>query len=221
MDCKPEILKQQYRRRFEGAEEYRERVWQILCEDFFSQYITTDACVLDLGSGWGEFINHVSAGCKYAMDLNPDCKKRLAGNVTFFQQDCSKPWTNLVAQSFDVVFSSNFLEHLSDKTCLELTVSEVYRCLKDGGLFICMGPNIKIVPGAYWDFWDHHIPLTDQSCSELLALTGFSIERSVPKFLPYSMSNKRKPPLFLVRLYLNIPMLWKLFGEQFLVIGRK
>jgi hypothetical protein len=77
------------------------------------------------------------------------------------------------------------------------------------------------VPGAYWDFWDHFIPITELSLSEVLKMKGFSIQSSIPRFLPYSMSNGRTPPLLLVKLYLKLPPLWPLFGKQFLVVGRK
>jgi hypothetical protein len=93
--------------------------------------------------------------------------------------------------------------------------------LKQGGLIVCLGPNIKYVRGAYWDFWDHIVPITEAGLAELLMLKGFSIQLKIPRFLPFSMSTGRTPPLFLVRLYLKLPVVWPLFGKQFLVIGRK
>ena len=41
--------------------------------------------------------------------------------------------------TLDVVFTSNFLEHLPDKASVERTVAEAQRCLKNGGLLICLG----------------------------------------------------------------------------------
>jgi hypothetical protein len=35
------------------------------------------------------------------------------------------------------------------------------------------------------------------------------------------MSTGRTPPLPLVRWYLKLPIVWPLFGKQFLVVGRK
>ena len=220
MDDKAETLRDEYRIRFAGAAEYRNSVWKILCDDYFSRFIPPTAHVLDLGSGWGEFINNVPAGRKYAMDLNPDAGQRLAADTRFLHQDCSQKW-KLADESLDVVFTSNFLEHLPDKAHVERTIAEVYRCLKKDGVFICLGPNIKYVPGAYWDFWDHFIPLTELSLSEVLKLNGFGIEMTVGRFLPYSMSTGRTVPLSLVKLYLKLPVLWPLVGKQFLVLGRK
>lgn len=216
-----ETLKAQYNLRFAANEAYRQQVWKILCTDYFSKSIETDSArVLDVGAGWGEFINNIEAGEKFAMDLNPETMERLSTGIRFLHQDCSQPW-DIESGYLDLVFTSNFLEHLNDKASIERTVAEAYRCLKDGGLLICMGPNIKAVPGAYWDFWDHQIPLTDLSCAELLRMKGFAIERCIGRFIPYSMSTNFNPPLFLMKIYLRFPFLWPLFGKQFLVIGKK
>jgi SAM-dependent methyltransferase len=220
MESPSETLKEQYQLRFSELQEYREQVWQILCASYFSRFIHHDAVILDLGAGWGEFVNHIKAGRKYAMDLNPATPEHLADGITFIGQDCSKPW-KIESGTLDVVFTSNFLEHLQDKPSVERAVAEAHRCLKEGGLFICMSPNMNAVQGAYWNFWDHHIPLTEQSCAELLRMKGFGIVTCLARFLPFSMSGGRKSPLFLVKLYLRLPPLWPLFGKQFLVIGKK
>lgn len=213
-------LERQYQLRFSENEHYRNRVWKILCSDFFARYIPENSKVLDVGSGWGEFSNNVIAAEKYAMDLNPDAKARLSPTINFMHQDCSQPW-GFASESLDVAFSSNFLEHLPDKSCIERTLSEACRCLKNNGILICMGPNIKYVSGKYWDFFDHHLPLTESSIAEVFRLSGFSIELCLPRFLPYSMSTGKNAPLFLVKMYLQLPMLWPFIGRQFLVIGRK
>jgi SAM-dependent methyltransferase len=78
-----------YARRFADNLEYRKRVWRVLIDSFFQQCIPRNAAVLDLGCGYGEFINQVSAGRKYAMDLNPDAPRYLSADVEFIRQDCS------------------------------------------------------------------------------------------------------------------------------------
>ncbi len=70
--------------------------------------------VLDLGCGYGEFINTIRCRNKYAMDLNPDAPRFLSQDITFLHQDCSRRW-QLPDASLDVVFTSNFFEHLPDK----------------------------------------------------------------------------------------------------------
>jgi hypothetical protein len=56
---------------------------------------------------------------------------------------------------------------------------------------------------------------------EILTLTGFAVERVEPRFLPYSMSQGFTPPTAFVSLYIRIPFLWRIFGRQFLLVGRK
>jgi SAM-dependent methyltransferase len=123
--------------------------------------------------------------------------------------------------SLDCVFTSNFFEHLRTKDDLRRTVEQIHRCLRPGGQLICIGPNIRCVPGSYWDFWDHYLPLTERSLGGMLELLGFQIERRVARFLPYQMSGRRPAPLPLVRLYLRLPFVWPIVGRQFLVIARK
>lgn len=220
MKTKSDTLKYEYQLRFSKTEEYRDNVWKVLCNEYFRLFVPTDAYILDLGCGWGEFINNIRAAKKYAMDLNPVAATHLNKDVYFLHQDCSQTW-QLLSESLDIVFTSNFLEHLPVKTHVESVISEAFRCLKPGGLIICLGPNIKSVSGAYWDFWDHFIPISETSLSELLRLKGFDIELCISRFLPYSMSTGRTPPLILLKLYLRLSVIWPIFGKQFIVVGKK
>ena len=209
-----------YAQRFEPNLDYRKRVWRVLIDSFFQKYVPPGAVVLDLGCGYGEFINQVEAKRKYAMDLNPDAPRYLSAEVDFIQQDCSQPWA-VDEDSLDVIFTSNFFEHLPDKAALGRTLDQAHRALRKGGQLIAIGPNAKLVPGAYWDFWDHYTPLTESSLSEGLENRGFRIESKEPAFLPYTMAGKRPAPLLLVRIYLALPLLWPFIGKQFLVIAVK
>lgn len=215
----PSGLQRMYGARFAGKTQYRIRVWHILVS-YFSQWVPPSAAVLDLGAGFCEFINTVTARVKYAMDLNPEVRNRAASTVNVLQQDCSEPWT-LEQETLDVVFTSNFLEHLPDKNAVRNALANAYHCLKPGGRFIAMGPNIKYLPGAHWDFFDHHVELTEMSLAEALTNSGFHIEKRVARFLPYTMSNGREYPLWILQLYLAFPPAWPIFGKQFLVIGTK
>lgn len=215
-----DTLSQQYQRRFSDQAEYRNGVWQAIIRHVLAPHLSSAASVLDVGCGWGEFINNVDIRNRQAMDLNPDTASHLTDPVEFLQQDCATTWP-LADNSLDIVFSSNFLEHLPDKKHVEDTISEIVRCLKPGGKCILIGPNIRFLPGAYWDFWDHHVAISDHSMVEALELKGLQIEQSIPRFLPYTMSEGRNPPLLLVNLFLRLPVLWPLFGKQFLIIAQK
>jgi SAM-dependent methyltransferase len=209
-----------YDRRFAKTRDYRQRVWSILTRDFFQRFIPARGAVLDLGCGWGEFINQIQAQRKFGMDLNPSSSQHLHAGVTLFHQDCSTRWP-LDAGALDTVFTSNFFEHLPDKESLRRTLAEAFRCLKPGGRLICLGPNIKYLPGSYWDFWDHYLPLTELSLQEGLELVGFRIEQSVDRFLPYTMANGFTPPTWILACYIRMPFLWRWVGKQFLVVAVK
>ncbi len=216
----PDELRAQYERRFASMQDYRRRVWSVLTAEYFQQFIAPDDTVLDLGCGWGEFINQIKAGAKFGMDLNPDSGRHLAPGVVFLQHDCAQPWP-LAPESLDTVFTSNFFEHLPDKAALKSTLAQAVRALKPGGRIICLGPNAKAVGGAYWDFADHHVALTDQSLREMLELAGFSTEQCLARFLPYTAVGKPQAPPWMIRLYLKVPPLWRVLGGQFLVVARR
>ena len=218
MDASSDLARA-YALRFGEAADYRVAVWKILISDFFQPIIGRDQSILDLGCGWGEFINQIEASQRFGMDLNPDSSARLHPGIRFLEQNCAIPWA-LPDASLDVVFTSNFLEHLPSKAEVDATLAQARRCLNPGGRIICLGPNIKYLAGRYWDFWDHFVPITEASLCEVLRLRGFAIERCVARFLPYTMSDGRRAPLWLIRAYIRMPWIWPLFGRQFLVIGR-
>lgn len=213
-------LQRIYQTRFEPDLDYRRAVWQVLIADYFSRFLRSEDSILDLGCGYGEFINQAPCAHRFAMDLNPSAAEKLDPRVTLFAQDCSLPW-RLPDSALDVVFTSNFFEHLPDKGALGRTFDEINRCLKPGGRLIALGPNIKYLHGRYWDFWDHHLPLTENSLAEALENRGFTISLRLGRFLPYTMANSPRYPLVLLQLYLRIPWAWRVLGKQFFVVAAK
>lgn len=154
------------------------------------------------------------------MDLNPATKAILSEDIHFLEQDCSKAW-DVPADSLDLVFTSNFFEHLPDKTSLGACLEQVHRSLKPGGRLVAMGPNIAAVHGSYWHFWDHYLPLTELSLAEGLKMKGFEVELALARTLPYTMVGALQYPVWMIALYLKLPFVWRLFGKQFLVVVRK
>ena len=86
---------------------------------------------------------------------------------------------------------------------------------------IALGPNIKYLPGSYWDFWDHFLCLTELSLGEALENNGFNLILSHARFLPYTTVNGPDYPAALIKLYLKLPFVWPLFGKQFLVVAER
>src|SRR5580704_15267818 len=100
----PRELQSIYQRRFERRIAYRSRLWRTLNEGCCQRFVGRDAAVLDLGCGYGEFINHIHCRKKWAMDLNPQSRAHLNPDVELIAQDCSTPWP-LPDASLDVVFT--------------------------------------------------------------------------------------------------------------------
>ena len=220
MPHSPDELQRLYEKRFSGQCEYRNSIWRVLVNNFFAKWIPEEATVLDLGCGHCEFINNVRSKTRLGMDLNPDSAKCAAPGVRILMQNCSETCA-LPDDSLDVVFTSNFFEHLSTKHDLRDTLLQARRCLRPGGRLIALGPNIRYLLGKYWDFYDHHLALTDLSLGEVMTETGFILERQIPRFLPYTMSRNRQIPLWMLRFYLKLTIAWPLFGKQFLIVIRK
>jgi SAM-dependent methyltransferase len=216
-----ETLSRIYRERFShGDLAFKEQVWRVLCDRIFQRYVAPNDTVLDLGAGSCEFINAINCAEKIAVDLNPD-----VGRHARDARVVVAPSTDLnpVADgTVNVVFSSNFLEHLPDKRSVLDTLAECRRIMVEGGRLIVLMPNIRYLPGRYWDYFDHHIPLTHLSLVEALHISGFRPERVVPRFLPYTVKGSRAPrSTLLLHVYLTLRFLWPLFGRQMLVVARR
>lgn len=210
-----------YRQRFENTGlARRDNVWKVLCRSFFGRYIPQQAVVLDLACGYGEFINNIDAAKKLAIDLNEDAPLHLSPDVNFTLSPADD-LSSLEDNSVDIVFTSNFLEHLPDKATCNAVFIEILRVLKPGGRFLVLGPNIRYAYREYWDYYDHYLPLSHLSLAEGLANAGFIVREVIPRFLPYTMNNKMPAHPNLVRWYLMVPLAWRLLGKQFFVVSEK
>ncbi|HZO21734.1 MAG TPA: class I SAM-dependent methyltransferase [Steroidobacteraceae bacterium] len=215
-------LQQLYLNRFDETARARKAVvWDVLYRHVFQQWIRPTDTVLDLGAGFCEFINSARAGRRIAVDLNPDTARLAAPGVEV--QACSATELGFLGPgAVDVVFSSNFLEHLSCKQDVASALSESMRVLRPGGTLILLGPNVRLIPGPYWDFFDHHVPLSDRSLCEVLSVTGFDLVRVEPRFLPYTTRSALPQAAWLVALYLRLrPLSSRFLGKQFLIVARK
>lgn len=214
-------LKRIYAERFdEEARRRKARVWRVLCRHFFQRYVRPEDTVLDLGAGYCEFINSIKCRERIAVDGNPDLARCAAPGVRVVLATSSH-LVEVADSSVDVVFCSNFLEHLADKAEVLSLVAECYRVLRPGGRLLVLQPNIRAVGGRYWDFFDHHVPLTERSLTEAFALVGLEVREARARFLPYTTVSALPQHPFLVRLYLLFPPVHRLLGGQAWVVGVK
>ena len=198
----------------------RTDVWKEVCR-YLQRFIPRHAVVMDLGAGYCDFINHIAAAEKHAVDIFERLKDYARKEVHIHIQSCTD-LSNFSAGHFDVVFASNLLEHL-ERQDLYRAVSEIHRVLKGGGKLICLQPNFRHCYRSYFDDFTHIQIFTERSLSELLQTFGFKIFRSFPRFLPVNMKSKLKLNIpFLrqvVRIYLISPI--KPLAGQMLVVAEK
>jgi SAM-dependent methyltransferase len=171
----------------EADREAKDAIWQVLCHHFFQRYVGRDDVVLDLGPGFGEFLNHIRCGHRIAVDIERLSGRSLpAGTQTFLT-----------------------------------TLAEIRTVLRPGGRLMILQPNIRLVGGAYWDFVDHHLPLTDRTLEEACESLGLDVVEVIPRFLPYTTRSSIPQSPWLVRLYLAIRPAWWLLGRQTWMVARK
>lgn len=214
-------LKKMYSTRFvEEDLPAKNEIWRVLCSTYFSRFIRPQDTVVDVGAGYCEFINNIECKNKIAIDLNEDVKRFANPEVRVINESCMAI-KSLDKDSVDVVFMSNFLEHLLNKQQVFETLAEARRILKPGGSVIILQPNIRFLPGSYWDFFDHHTPLTERSLAEALQSLDFEIKVCHAKFLPYTTKSRLPKGAAFVKLYLHVPLAWKILGKQALIVAEK
>ena len=192
---------------------HRAAVWKHLCA-YLQRWIPTDADVLELGAGWCDFANTVTARRVVAMDLDSVVLRAAAAHVQGEVGDCTD-LSRFESASFDVVFASNLLEHL-DRPAAGLLLAEAARVLRPGGRLLLLQPNFRLNPGGYFDDYTHVSIYTDRSLADYLRSEAWRIVEVRPRFLPLSMSSKASALTFLVPWYLRSP-LKPLAGQMLLV----
>lgn len=213
------IEKELYEKRFEAEQQQRNKMWHVLCKEFFQGFVSQDDTVLNVATGYGEFINHIHCKKKIACDINPDSKSYVNKDVVFLLGSSVK--IALKNNSVDKVFTSNFFEHICREEILQ-TLHELYRILKPGGKVLVLQPNVRFCYKDYWMFFDHITPIDDRGLTEAFALAQFKPAYKIEKFLPYTTKSVLPKHPFFISLYLHFPFLWQIIGKQsFLVFIKK
>ncbi|MEW6607624.1 MAG: class I SAM-dependent methyltransferase [bacterium] len=194
----------------------RENVWKVLTR-YLQKDIPVSSKILELGCGYCDFINNIIALEKHAIDLFEGIKDYAHPDVYLHFQSATE-MSNFSDESFDVVFASNFFEHLGLDE-FEKTIKHVVRILKKGGKLIIIQPNFKYAYKEYFDDFTHRLIFTEVSLSDFLKSQGLKIKRVIPKFIPFSMKSKLPKWTFLIKIYLYLPI--KPFARQMLIIAEK
>ncbi len=194
-------------------------MWKILCSGFFQKFIPEKSCVLEIAAGHCEFINNIIAKRRIAVDINPDIHDHASDGVEVVE-DSAIHLDRIDEATVDIVFVSNFFEHIS-KPDIVSCLRSVYRVLRPGGTLLVLQPNYRYAWKDYWMFFDHVTPIDDRALVEVLELLDFEILRCIPRFLPYSTKQRLPQSPWLISCYLNTPFVWHFFGKQAFISARK
>ena len=192
-------------------------LWSTLCSRVFQQYVPSQGTVVELGAARGDFINNIKALRRVAVDVWPGVTEYAAAGVEAHVRS-GIDLGFLDSKSVDVVFASNFVEHLQVDEARTM-LKEVGRVLRSGGRVILVQPNYRTSYKRYFDDYTHVSMWSDVSLQDFLTAEGFIVERAEPRFLPLTMKSRLPVHPWLIRLYLALPV--KPMAGQMLVVARR
>ena len=194
----------------------REILWRSLVQYYFQNQIATNDCVLELGAGYGHFINNIRAARRIAQDQWPDFQKYLADGVESYVGPIGD-LSFLADNSVDFVFASNVFEHVSQED-FAAALKQLLRKLKPDGTITLLQPNYRYAFREYFDDYTHRTIYSHVSLCDFLQANSYEIVSCAARFLPLTLKSRLKVSPFLIRLYLMSPV--KLQGKQMLIRAR-
>lgn len=191
-------------------------LWQSLWRHYFRKKVRPTDCVLDLGSGYGNFINVVTAARRIAVDAWPGFPAYLAPGIEY----AVGPVTELDFISdgtVDFAFASNLFEHLTKAEFSSVLIHLRNKLAVDGTLTIIQ-PNYRYAFRNYFDDFDHKTIFSHISLPDFLVANGYEVIQVSPRFMPLSIKGRLPVAPWLIRAWLTSPV--RPFGKQMLVQAR-
>ena len=194
----------------------RQTVWDSLWRYHFSNIVPRDGCVLDLGCGYGDFINAVEARRRIALD-------QWDGFVPYLQpgvEPVIAPVTDLSGienKSVDFAFASNLFEHISQSD-FAATLESLRSKLSDRGSLALLQPNWRYAYREYFDDYTHVSVYSHVSLADFLRAHGWEVLEVRARFLPLTVKSRLPVMPALIGLYLKSP--FKPLGKQMLIRAR-
>jgi SAM-dependent methyltransferase len=195
----------------------RDRAWAHLGRYLSRWWDPQTAEVLDVGAGYCSFANNIRARRRVAVDIHPRLGEFAAPGVETVQASADD-LVGVDSASFDLVFASNLLEHLTREQ-IAAALREFLRVLRPKGRLILMQPNFRLCAKNYFDDYTHLTPLSDRSLVDMLRVAGFGIVGVQPRFLPLTLKTRSGQLSFLMPVYLRSP--WRPLAGQMLVIAER
>ena len=126
----------------------RDVVWQTLWRAYFRHRVPKNACVLDLGAGYGHFINNVAAHRRIAIDSWPGFACHLVPGVEAITGDVTD-LSMIEDSAVDFAFASNVFEHLTQSQ-LASALLELSKKLAPAGTLTILQPNYRYAFRQYF-----------------------------------------------------------------------
>jgi ubiquinone/menaquinone biosynthesis C-methylase UbiE len=153
---------------------------KLLCHYLYQSFgLNVGMKMLEPGCGRGEFLCHFQElGLDVqGVDISPEAIK-FASDFTVDICDVEKELLPFHDNTFDVVYSKSFIEHLHKP---EKYLMEAFRVLKPGGKLITLVPDWESNYKIYFDDFTHRTPFTQPSLLDAYRIYGFE-EVNVYKF---------------------------------------
>jgi SAM-dependent methyltransferase len=194
----------------------RDIVWKALWRYHFSKIVPADGCVLDLGCGYGEFINNVDARRRIGLDLWDGISGHLQPGVEAIVSSVTD-LDQVDDGSVDFAFASNLFEHVTQAD-FAAVLKALRTKLSPGGTLNILQPNYRYAYREYFDDYTHVSVYSHVSLADFLTANGYEVIDVRPRFLPLTVKSRMPvwPPL--IGLYLN--SLFKPLGKQMFVRAR-
>lgn len=194
----------------------RDVLWRTLWSAYFSRRIGPDDCVLDLGSGYGSFINQVAARRRIALDSWSGFTQHLVPGVEPIVGDAAELGT-IEDGAVDFAFASNLFEHMPQDGFARVLEALRAKLSHRGGLTI-LQPNYRYAYREYFDDYTHVAIWSHVSLPDFLEAQGWEVLEVRPRFLPLTIKSRLPVHPLLIRAWLASPI--KPTGKQMLVHAR-
>jgi len=194
----------------------REVLWRTLYNHEFSRLISPNDCVLELGAGYGHFINQVVSRRRIAVDQWDGFTHYLRPGIEGHVRDVTD-LSFLSAGSVDFVFASNLFEHISQDAFASV-LGQLKGALNSGGTLNILQPNYYYAYREYFDDYTHRSVYSHTSLCDFLNANDYEVIACHPRFLPLTVKSRLPISPILIQLYLSFP--WKPMGKQMFIRAR-
>lgn len=190
---------------------------------YIQNFIWDDKIILELACWYWDFINNIKAKSKNAIDIYENSIKYLNKDVEFISGDLSLAWREQSYNNkyFDVIFASNFLEHLDDNW-LDNVMMGINKIIKNDWLLIIVQPNYRYMYKDYFDDYTHKKVFTHVSLIDFLESNWFKVIHCEKKFLPWTLKKNKLPirlSTILLKIYFKLP--FRIWWQMFLISKKK